>query len=94
MPRVAAPEEEAMSDVPAPPAPTTPPAAPPAGSARLITAACALGLLGIGFSLAHFIRPSPLLFALFMIIGQGSFGLALLLYVIAIFTDLRRKKVL
>jgi hypothetical protein len=102
MPRVAAPEEEAMSDAPAPsppPAPSAPavlPAEAPAkaGSARLITASCALGLLGIGFSLAHFLWPTPLLFALFMIVGQGSFGLALLLYVIAIFTDLRRKKVL
>ena len=80
-----------MSDAPA--TPPAPPAAPP-GSARLITAACVLGLLGIGFSLAHFVWPGPLLFALFMIVGQGSFGLALLLYVIAIFTDLRRKKVL
>jgi hypothetical protein len=82
-----------MTDVPAAPATSAPPAAP-AGSARLITAACVLGLLGILFSLAHFIRPTPLLFALFMIVGQGSFGLALLLYVVAIFRDLRRKKIL
>jgi len=82
-----------MTDVPAPTTPSAPPA-PPAGSAWLITAACTLGLLGIGFSLAHFVWPTPLLFALFMIVGQGSFGLALLLYLIAIFTDLRRKKVL
>jgi hypothetical protein len=79
-----------MTDVPAPSAPP----APPAGSRRLITAACALGLGGIVISLAHFIWPSPLLFALFMIAGQGSFGLALLLYVIAIVRDLKRKKVL
>ena len=79
-----------MSDAPAAP----PPTAPPTGSLRLITAACVLGLVGIAFSLAHFLWPTPLLFALFMIVGQGSFGLALLLYLIAIFTDLRRKKVL
>lgn len=66
----------------------------PKSSVRLITAACALGLLGIAVSLAHFIWATPLLFALFMIVGQGSFGLALLLYGIVIFTDLRRKKVL
>ena len=85
-----------MTDNPAAPgAPATPaPPAAPAGSVRLITAACALGLLGILFSLAHFIRPTPLLFALFMIVGQGSFVLALLLYVIAIFKDLKRKRIL
>jgi hypothetical protein len=76
-----------MTDAPAP-------SAPPAGFLRLITAACALGLLGIALSLAHFFWPTPLLFALFMIVGQGSFGVALVLYAIAIFTDLRRKKVL
>ena len=77
-----------MSDAPAP-AP-----APAAGSVRLVTAACILALIGVAFSLAHFVRPTPLLFALFMIVGQGSFGLALLLYVIAIFRDLRKQKVL
>ncbi len=69
------------------------PASPP-GSVRLITAACILALLGILFSLAHLVWPTPLLFALFMIVGQGSFGSALLLYAVAIFRDLRRKKVL
>lgn len=74
------------------PAPVPPPA--PAGSARLVTAACVMALVGIAFSLAHFIWPTPLLFALFMIAGQGSFGVALLLYAIAIFIDLRGRKVL
>jgi hypothetical protein len=85
-----------MTDASAPDASTATPAPPaaPTGSVRLITAACALGLLGIGFSLAHFFWPTPLFFALFMIVGQGSFGLALLLYVIAIFGDLKGKKVL
>lgn len=63
-------------------------------SARLITGACILALIGVGFSLAHFIWPTPLLFALFMIVGQGSFGLALLLYAVAILKDLKRQKVL
>ena len=76
-----------MSDTPAPPN-----AAP--GSVRLVTSACILALIGVAFSLAHFLWPTPLLFALFMIVGQGSFGLALLLYVVAIFRDLKRQKVL
>lgn len=78
-----------MSDAPVPaPTPT------PRGPVGLVTAACVLGLVGIGFSLAHFFRPSPLLFSLFMIAGQGSFGAAILLYAIAIFKDLKRQKVL
>jgi hypothetical protein len=93
MPRDAPSEEEAMSDAPAPaPAPEAP--KPPAGPVRLVTAACILALVGVAFSLAHFIWPTPLLFSLFMIVGQGSFGLALLLYAVAIFTDLKRQKVL
>jgi hypothetical protein len=78
-----------MSDAPAPP-----PAPAAAGSVGLVTAACILALIGVAFSLAHFLWPTPLLFALFMIVGQGSFGLALLLYVVAIFRDLRKQKVL
>jgi len=62
--------------------------------AGLVTAACILALIGVTFSLAHFVSPTPLLFTLFMIVGQGSFGLALLLYVIAILRDLKRQKVL
>ena len=76
-----------MSD----PAPTLP-AAP--GSVRLVTAACVMALIGVAFSLAHFIWPTPLLFALVMIVGQGAFGLGLVLYVVAIFRDLKRQKVL
>lgn len=63
-------------------------------SLRLTTAACVLGLVGIFFSLIHFIWPTPLNFALFMLAGQGSFGLAIALYVAAVIRDLRRKKVL
>lgn len=76
-----------MSDAPSP-------APSPVGSVRLVTAACALGLVGIALSLAHFIWPTPLLFALFMLVGQGAFGGAILLYAIAIFKDLKRQKVL
>lgn len=76
-----------MSDEPAKPP-------PPGGPVRLVTGACALGLVGIVFTLAHFIWPTPLLFALFMIFGQGSFGVAVLLYATAIFKDLKRQKVL
>jgi hypothetical protein len=65
-----------------------------AGPVRLVTTACVLALVGVVFSLAHFIWPTPLLFALFMIVGQGSFGLAMILYAIAIFFDLKRQKVL
>jgi hypothetical protein len=79
-----------MTDAPAPP----PAPAPAAGSVRLVTSACLLALIGVAFSLAHFIWPTPLLFALFMIVGQGSFGLALLVYVVAIFRDLKKQKVL
>ena len=77
-----------MSDAPDP----SPPA--PEGSVRLVTAACVMALVGVLFSLAHFIWPIPLLFALFMIVGQGSFGVAILLYLIAIFKDLRRQRIL
>lgn len=69
-------------------------ATPATGSVRLVTAACVLALIGVGFSLAHFIWPTPLLFALFMIVGQGSFGGALVLYGVAIVKDLRRQRVL
>lgn len=61
---------------------------------RLVTAACLLGLLGLGVTLVHLVWPSPLMFALFMTAGQGSFGLAMALYLVAIFIDLRHRKVL
>ena len=78
-----------MSDAPAPAPPK-----PPAGPVRLVTAACIMALIGVAVSLVHFIWPTPLLFSLFMLVGQGSFGLGLVLYTIAIFTDLKRQKVL
>ena len=72
----------------------TGPVTPSKRGQRLTTAACVLGLVGIFFSLIHFIWPTPLNFALFMIVGQGSFGLALAAYAAAILRDLKRKKVL
>ena len=78
-----------MTDAPAPAPPK-----PPAGPVRLVTAACIMALIGVGFSLLHFVRPTPLLFSLFMIVGQGSFAAALVLYATAIITDLKRRKVL
>jgi len=60
----------------------------------LVTVACALTMLGLVVTIAHFLRPTPLMFALFMSAGQGSFGLAMILYLVAILADLRRRKVL
>ena len=60
----------------------------------MIRAAAILALVGLGVSLAHFLWPTPLLFALFMIVGQGSFGAAMVLYLAAILRDLKAKRVL
>jgi hypothetical protein len=90
MPRFASPKEKVMTDNP----PVTQDPEKTSGPVRLVTAACIMALIGIAFSLAHFIWPIPLLFALFMIVGQGSFGLGMLLYAIAILADLRHRKVL
>ena len=72
----------------------TGPLTPSRTALRLITTACVLGLVGILFSLIHFIWPTPLNFALFMIVGQGSFGAALLVYLVAVLRDLKRRKIL
>ena len=61
---------------------------------RLVTAACLATLLGLGVTIVHLIWPSPLMFALFMTLGQGALGVAMILYAIAIFADLKRRKVL
>ncbi|MBI3854896.1 MAG: hypothetical protein HY293_04315 [Planctomycetes bacterium] len=60
----------------------------------LVTAACVFALLGLIVTIGHFVWPTPLMFALFMIVGQGSFGLAMILYVVVILADLRRRRVL
>jgi len=76
-----------MTDAPVPPREDR-------GPVGWVTAACYLAFVGIGFSLIHFLWPTPLLFSLFMIVGQGAFGLAMVLYAIAIVIDLKRQKVL
>lgn len=73
---------------------TQPSPRPQAGRTGWATAACYFALVGIAFSLAHFLWPTPLLFSLFMIVGQGAFGMAMLLYAIAIVIDLKHQKVL
>ena len=45
----------------------------------MIVAAVGLTLLGLLVSLAHFLWPTPLLFSLFMIVGQGAFGAGMVL---------------
>ena len=62
--------------------------------ARLVTVSCLLALLGLLVTLLHFLWPTPLMFALFMTIGQGSFGLAMAIYAVVIVADLRRRRVL
>lgn len=76
------------------PDPAPPPAPPSRWPLRLLTAACVLALAGIGVSVVHFLWPAPIMFALFMTVGQGSFGLAMILYLAVIFMDLRRSRVL
>jgi uncharacterized membrane protein YccC len=61
---------------------------------RLLTSAIVLTLVGLAVSLAHFLWPSPLLFALFMLVGQGSFAAAMALYGAAILKDLKARRVL
>ncbi len=80
--------------------PEHPPGTPPDPGPRrsrlavLVTASCVLALAGLVVTLVHFLWPTPLMFALFMTVGQGSFGLAIALYMGVILADLRRKKVL
>ena len=60
----------------------------------LVTVSCVFALLGLAVTVAHFLWPTPLMFALFMIVGQGSFAIAMVLYMIVILADLRRRRVL
>ena len=62
--------------------------------AGLETAACAFAVVGLTITIVHFLLPIPLLFALFMTVGQGSFAVAMLIYLVVVFADLRRKRVL
>lgn len=60
----------------------------------LVTVSCVLALMGLAVTIAHFVWPTPLMFALFMIVGQGSFAIAMVLYIVVILADLRRRRVL
>jgi hypothetical protein len=62
--------------------------------AWLVTVACALAVFGLGVTIVHFVWPSPFMFALFMTAGQGSLATAMLIYLIVILADLRRRRVL
>lgn len=62
--------------------------------AGLVTASCILALAGLGVTIVHFLWPTPLMFALFMTAGQGSFATAMAIYLFVIFADLRRRRVL
>ncbi len=63
-------------------------------SSRLVTVSGVLALIGLVLTLAHFIWPTPLMLTLFMILGQGAYGAAIVIYFLVIFVDLRRKKIL
>lgn len=72
---------------------TTPGEAPPR-FVRLLTLSAALALGGLAVSALHFLWPTPLMFTLFMFLGQGLFGAAMVLYAVVIIRDLKRKRVL
>ena len=59
----------------------------------LVVAAC-LALVGLAVTFCHFLLPSPLMFTLFMTVGQGAFGLGIVIYFWVILWDLRRRRVL
>lgn len=62
--------------------------------AWLVTASCILAMAGLAVTIVHFLWPTPLMFALFMTAGQGSFAAAMAIYLFVIFADLRRRRVL
>jgi len=51
-------------------------------------------LIGLAVTFAHFLMPSPLMFTLFMTVGQGAFALGVLIYMGVILRDLKRRRVL
>lgn len=61
---------------------------------RMIGYACLAAILGLSITILHLLWPTALMFALFMTLGQGAFGAAMIVYAIVIFSDLRRRKVL
>jgi hypothetical protein len=95
MPRRAAPEEETVTEE-RPPGilPHHGPGLRRSRLSALVTVSCVLALFGLAVTVAHFLWPTPLMFALFMIVGQGSFAIAMGLYLVVILADLRRRRVL
>jgi hypothetical protein len=81
-------------DAPAAPETSTRAVVAAPASNRGIRAAAVLALLGLLVTVVHLIWPSPLNFTLFMFVGQGAFGLAMLLYAWNIVRDLRRRRAL
>ncbi|MBI4564195.1 MAG: hypothetical protein HY716_05835 [Planctomycetes bacterium] len=81
-----------MSD-PSPPE-AKPAPAEPRRSILALTIACVLALVGLAVTVLHLAWPSPLMFTLFMVVGQGSFAAAMAVYLAVILVDLRRRKVL
>jgi hypothetical protein len=61
---------------------------------RPLALASLLTLIGLAVTFCHFLLPSPLMFTLFMTLGQGAFGLAIVIYFWVILRDLRRRRVL
>lgn len=59
----------------------------------LVVASC-MTLIGLAVTFAHFLMPSPLMFTLFMTVGQGAFALGVLIYMGVILRDLKRRRVL
>jgi hypothetical protein len=78
------------------PSPPSSAAIPPASAAsrRIMRTALVLALFGLAVSMWHFLWPSELAFTAFMSIGQGSFGLAIVIYIWMIIRDLRRRRAL
>jgi len=85
--------ELSQASTPSPPSSVViPPAS--AASRRIMRTALVLALFGLAVSMWHFLWPSELAFTAFMSIGQGSFGLAIVIYIWMIIRDLRRRRAL
>ena len=61
---------------------------------RALVVACCMTLIGLAVTFAHFLIPSPLMFTLFMTVGQGAFFLGVVIYLGVILRDLKRRRVL
>ena len=61
---------------------------------NLLRVSVVLALVGIAVAMWHFLWPSELAFTAFMTVGQGSFGVAIVVYIWVILRDLRRRRAL